>query len=190
MVIQMAKVQYLMEILEELKENAQQVSEKEVEEMAACILKAERIFVAGAGRSGFAARAFANRLMHLGLNVFFVGEPTTPAVGGGDLLIIGSGSGETESLVVMAQKARRLKAAVATVTIHPEASIGRLSECRIVLPGATQKSELADTCKTVQIMGNAFEQMTWIVYDVVIMYLMKRMGLSEEEMFGRHANLE
>ena len=31
MVIQMAKVQYLMEILEELKENAQQVSEKEVE---------------------------------------------------------------------------------------------------------------------------------------------------------------
>lgn len=190
MVIQMAKVQYLMEILEELKENAQQVSEKEVEEMAACILKAERIFVAGAGRSGFAARAFANRLMHLGLNVFFVGEPTTPAVGGGDLLIIGSGSGETESLVVMAQKARRLKTAVATVTIHPEASIGRLSECRIVLPGATPKSELADTCKTVQIMGNAFEQMTWIVYDVVIMYLMKRMGLSEEEMFGRHANLE
>ena len=100
MVIQMAKVQYLMEILEELKENAQQVSEKEVEEMAACILKAERIFVAGAGRSGFAARAFANRLMHLGLNVFFVGEPTTPAVGGGDLLIIGSGSGETESLEI------------------------------------------------------------------------------------------
>ena len=162
-VFNMARVQYLMDILEELKVNAQQVEEKEVEELAACILKAERIFV---------------------------GEPTTPAVGKGDLLVIGSGSGETESLVVMAQKARRLGAAVATVTIHPEASIGRLSECCIRLPGATPKSELADTCKTVQIMGNAFEQMTWIVYDVVIMYLMKKMGLSEEEMFSRHANLE
>ncbi len=186
----MTKVQYLTEILEELKENAQQVNGEEVEEMAESILKAERIFVAGAGRSGFAARAFANRLMHLGLKVFFVGEPTTPAVGTGDLLVIGSGSGETESLVVMAQKAKRLGAAVATVTIHPEASIGRLSECCIVLPGATPKSELADTCKTVQIMGNAFEQLSWIIYDVVIMHLMKKMGLSEKEMFSRHANLE
>ncbi len=186
----MTKVQYLTEILEELKENAQQVNGEEVEEMAESILKAERIFVAGAGRSGFAARAFANRLMHLGLKVFFVGEPTTPAVGKGDLLVIGSGSGETESLVVMAQKARKLGASVATVTIHPEASIGRLSECCIVLPGATPKSELADTCKTVQIMGNAIEQLSWIIYDVVIMHLMKKMGLSEKEMFSRHANLE
>lgn len=186
----MGKVQYLEDILEELKENARQVEEKEIEDMAASILKAERIFVAGAGRSGFAARAFANRLMHLGLTVFFVGEPTTPAVGKGDLLIIGSGSGETASLVVMAQKAKKLGAEVATVTIHPEASIGRLSACCIVLPGATPKSELEDTCKTVQIMGNAFEQMSWIVYDVVIMYLMRRLGLSEKEMFSRHANLE
>lgn len=186
----MREVQYLLDILEELKENAKQVDEKEIEEMTAAILRAKRIFVAGAGRSGFAARAFANRLMHLGLTVFFTGEPTTPAVGEGDLVIIGSGSGETESLVVMAQKAKRLGADVATVTIHPEASIGKLSGCRIVLPGATPKSGLADTCKTVQIMGNAFEQMTWIVYDVIIMYLMKKIGISEDEMFSRHANLE
>ncbi len=186
----MKEVQYLLDILEELKENAKQVDESDIEAMVAGILRAERIFVAGAGRSGFAARAFANRLMHLGLTVFFVGEPTTPAVGKGDLLLIGSGSGETESLVVMAQKAKRLGAAVATVTIHPEASIGRLSENRIVLPGATPKSGLQDTCKTVQIMGNAFEQMSWIIYDVVIRYLMEKMGISEKEMFGRHANLE
>ncbi len=108
----MKEVQYLLDILEELKENAKQVDESDIEAVAAGILRAERIFVAGAGRSGFAARAFANRLMHLGLTVFFVGEPTTPAVGKGDLLIIGSGSGETESLVVMAQKAKRLGAAV------------------------------------------------------------------------------
>lgn len=186
----MKKVQYLMDILEELKENAGQVDEKEIEEVTACILKAERVFVAGAGRSGFAARAFANRLMHLGLTVFFTGEPTTPAIRKGDLLVIGSGSGETESLVVMAQKAKRLGAAVATVTIHPEATIGKLSESCIVLPGATPKSNLQNTCKTVQIMGNAFEQMTWIVYDVIIMYLMRKLGISEEEMFSRHANLE
>ena len=156
----------------------------------AAILKADRIFVAGAGRSGFVARAFANRLMHMGLTVFFVGEPTTPAIKAGDLLVIGSGSGETGSLVVMAQKAKKIGASVITVTIHPEASIGKLSEAWICIPGATPKSSLEDTVKSVQPMGNAFEQMTWLVYDAVIMILMKKTGRTEEEMFKLHANLE
>jgi D-arabinose 5-phosphate isomerase GutQ len=43
-------------------------------------MRAKRIFVAGAGRSSFAARAFSNRLMHLGFSVWFVGEPTTPSL--------------------------------------------------------------------------------------------------------------
>lgn len=68
----------LKSILQELTENEKRVSQDEMEKFADAILKADRIFVAGAGRSGFVARAFANRLMHMGLTVFFVGEPTTP----------------------------------------------------------------------------------------------------------------
>ena len=60
--------------------NEKLVSQAEMERFADAILKADRIFVAGAGRSGFVARAFANRLMHMGLTVYFVGEPTTPAI--------------------------------------------------------------------------------------------------------------
>ena len=175
----------LKSILQELTENEKRVSQAEMEKFADAILKADRIFVAGAGRSGFVARAFANRLMHMGLTVFFVGEPTTPAIKAGDLLVIGSGSGETGSLVVMAQKAKKIGASVITVTIHPEASIGKLSEAWICIPGATPKSNLEDT-----VMGNAFEQMTWLVYDAVIMILMKKTGRTEEEMFKLHANLE
>lgn len=180
----------LEEILEELTENAKQISSSSLEKFADEIIKASHIFVAGAGRSGFVARGFANRLMHLGLKVYFVGEPTTPAIEKGDLLVISSGSGETDSLVVMADKARKVGASVVTVTIHPEASIGRICESCIVIPGATPKSNLKDTSSSVQPMGNAFEQMSWIVYDAVIMILMKKMGKSEEEMFKNHANLE
>ena len=180
----------LKSIIQELAENEKLVSQAEMEKFADAILKADRIFVAGAGRSGFVARAFANRLMHMGLTVYFVGEPTTPAIKEGDLLVIGSGSGETGSLVVMAQKAHKLGASIITVTIHPEASIGRLCDACIKIPGATPKSELADTVKSVQPMGNAFEQMTWLVYDAVIMILMKKTGKTEEEMFKLHANLE
>lgn len=186
----MAEIKYLMEILDELKVNAGKVKEEEIEKAADLILTAKRIFVAGAGRSGYAARALSNRLMHLGLDVYFVGEPTTPAIREDDLLIIGSGSGETGSLVVMARKAAALRARILTVTIHPEAAIGQLAAACIVLPGATPKSELEDTCITIQPMGNAFEQMTWLVYDVLIMYLMRKMNKTEDEMYLLHANLE
>ena len=97
----------LEEILEELTENAKHISSSSLEKFANEIIKARHIFVAGAGRSGFVARGFANRLMHLGLEVFFVGEPTTPAIEKKDLLIISSGSGETDSLIVMANKAKK-----------------------------------------------------------------------------------
>ena len=180
----------LEEILEELTENAKHISSSSLEKFADEIIKARHIFVAGAGRSGFVARGFANRLMHLGLEVFFVGEPTTPAIEEKDLLIISSGSGETDSLVVMANKAREAGASVVTVTIHPEASIGKVCESCIVIPGATPKSNLEDTSNSVQPMGNAFEQMSWLVYDAVIMILMNKLGKTEEEMFKHHANLE
>ena len=51
----------LKSIIQELAENEKLVSQAEMEKFADAILKADRIFVAGAGRSGFVARAFANR---------------------------------------------------------------------------------------------------------------------------------
>ena len=177
-------------IIDELAVNADRVSTEQLEALADAILAAKRIFVAGAGRAGFAARAFALRLMHLGLTVFFVGEPTTPSIGPGDLLVINSGSGETGSLVVMARRARGFGAKLATATIHPGATIGSLADVVVTVPGATPKSELADTMKSIQPMGNAFEQMSWLCFDVVTMILMDRMRKDADGMFRLHANLE
>ena len=186
----MAEAVLLKKILEELTRNAEQIRQEELEGFADQIQRAKRVFVAGAGRSGFVARAFSNRLMHLGLAVYFVGEPTTPAIQAGDLLIITSGSGETGSLKVMAQKAKKQGAALATITIYPQASIGSLADAVITVPGSTPKSELADTAVSVQPMGNAFEQLLWLICDTVVIILMKRLGRTEEEMFALHANLE
>ena len=177
-------------IIEELAANAKQVSAGELEKMADTIIAGNRVFVAGAGRSGFVARAFSNRLMHLGLTVYFVGEPTTPSIQPGDVLVIGSGSGETASLVVMAQRAKKFGAKLVTLTIHPEASIGSLADAVVSIPGATPKSNLADTVKSIQPMGNAFEQMSWLVYDAIIMILMDKLHKEADEMFKLHANLE
>lgn len=186
----MAEAIILKKILEELMENVKQIRQEELEQFADNIQTAKRIFVAGAGRSGFVARAFSNRLMHLGLTVYFVGEPTTPSIQEGDLLVIASGSGETGSLKVMAEKAKKQQAAVAAITIFPEASIGSMADAVIQVPGVTPKSELENKVTSVQPMGNAFEQTTWLICDNIVMILMGRLGKTEEEMFRLHANLE
>ena len=186
----MSECKYLLDILDELRVNAKKINNEDLEKLVDQMLNSNRVFISGAGRSGFVARALSNRLMHLGMAVYFVGEPTTPSIKEGDLLLVCSGSGETESLVVMAKKAISFNAKVATITIHPEASIGKMASTVIAIPGATPKSSLEDTCLTVQPMGNAFEQMLWLVCDVLVVYLMNKTKKTEEEMFSRHANLE
>lgn len=186
----MAEAVTLKKIIKELEKNANQIRQEELNEFAHQIVLAKSIFVAGAGRSGFVARAFSNRLMHLGLTAYFVGEPTTPAITEGDLLIIASGSGETGSLKVMSEKAKKQKAMTATITIFPEASIGSMADAVVQIPGVTPKSTLKNNVTSVQPMGNAFEQMLWLVCDNIVMILMEKLNRTEEEMFRLHANLE
>ncbi|WEV39996.1 6-phospho-3-hexuloisomerase [Lactobacillus sp. ESL0681] len=179
-------------IVAEISKYGKQIDTAQIEATAKLIYQAQRIFIAGAGRSGFAARGFANRLMQLGLIVYFVGETTTPAIQSGDLLLIGSGSGSTSSLVIDAKKAKQIGTQVALLTIYPDSEIGQLANCMIEIPGGTPKNESADTdtANSEQPMGTLFEQLSWLTYDALVMELMDLTGETDETMFARHANLE
>lgn len=182
----------LKNIISELQHYAEAVKEEEVDAAVSQILKARKIFIAGAGRSGFAARGFANRLMHLGFQVAFVGEPTTPPIMEGDLLIIGSGSGTTASLVKMAEKAKKLGAAIVTVTIAPENTIGAMADAAITIPGTTRQlvEGEAEEGTSIQPVGSMFEQLSWLVYDSLVMDLKKATNQTLDDMLERHGNLE
>lgn len=182
----------LQTILEELSRYSHDVEESEVRALAQCCVHAKRIFVAGAGRSGFAARGFANRLMHLGRTVYFVGEPTTPSIGPGDMLLIGSGSGSTASLVAIAEKAKATGASIATLTIFPDSAIGHMADVVVKLPGVSPKKDAEGTSPAVSIqpMGSLFEQLSWLVYDSVVLTIMELTGETSKSMYLRHANLE
>ena len=179
-------------IARELLTYSAQVKEEEVQALVRACAQAKRIFVGGAGRSGFAARAFSNRLMHLGRTVYFVGEPTTPSIQAGDLLVLGSGSGTTASLVSNAKKAKAQGAVLATLTSFPHAAIGAMADVVVTLPGATPKRGAgeADSARSIQPMGTMFEQLSWLTYDSVILSLMDILGETPETMYPRHANLE
>ena len=52
-------------ITDELSKFSGMVKEEEIQGLADEIKKANKIFLAGAGRSGLAARGFTNRLLHM-----------------------------------------------------------------------------------------------------------------------------
>lgn len=70
------------------------------------ILSKQNVSFVGAGRTGLALKMTAMRFMHLGFKVHVVGETTTPAILENDLLIVGSGSGTTSTLVLATEKAK------------------------------------------------------------------------------------
>ncbi|WP_337020007.1 6-phospho-3-hexuloisomerase [Oceanobacillus massiliensis] len=179
---------YTKDILAELGHTMEQIDDAEAEKLSEGILHAKKIFVAGSGRSGLMAKAFAMRMMHVGLDPYVVGETITPNLEPEDILIIGSGSGETKSLLSMAEKARSIGAAIALVTTNPKSAIGQLSEITIDIP-AQAKAE-GTSGKSIQPMGSLFEQSLLLFYDSVILRFMDKKELHSDTMYGRHANLE
>ena len=137
-------------------------------------------------------RAFAMRLMHLGLDVHVVGDATTPSLASGDLLVIGSGSGETASLQGLARKAQ-LGAEVALVTIVPDSTIGKLADPVIRLRAPSPKAARGQgepAAASIQPVGSLFEQGLLLLLDIIVMRMAVAGGITSEQMFQRHANLE
>ncbi|SEO86796.1 6-phospho-3-hexuloisomerase [Amphibacillus marinus] len=187
----MSVKKYTEQILKELASNVTHLNDAQLDKLIAAIKEANHIFLAGSGRSGIAIRGFANRLMHLGKSVSIVGDVSNPHSDSNDLLIIGSGSGETDSLVSIANKANKAGVKIALVTMDEKSKIGQLAEVIVTLPGVSPKLKNAGiTITSIQPMGSAFEQMSFLTYDGIILELMEHLDETTESMFPRHADLE
>jgi len=168
----------------------EKISPSDTAELLTCLEKSKAIFIAGAGRSGYMARGFCMRLMHMGFKSYMVGDTVTTAIDEDDVLLICSGSGETKSLVGMAEKAKSLGAKVTLITIYPKSTIGRLADVIVRINAPSPKAAKEGDIKSVQPMGNLFEQSLLIYLDICIILLMEKLDIDAETMFKRHANLE
>jgi len=179
------------QVLSEVEICISQVCAESLAQACALVESAPRIFVAGAGRSGLCMRAFGMRLMHLGKTVYVVGETTTPSITAGDLLLLGSGSGRTASLLAMARQARCYDAKIFLFTTDESSPIAELADQVVIIPApslGTNEGEQDDM--SIQPMGTLFEQSLLILCDSLILGLMRQTGISAAHMLGRHANLE
>lgn len=178
-------------LLQELDRALSSVDPDILNQLRTLLREAPRIFIAGQGRSGMAMRAFAMRLMHLGRPVFIVGDVTTPAITADDLLVIGSGSGRTASLVQHAARGAEIGADVVLITSATTSPIHDHAMCVLHITASTPKLGTDyDGSGTIQPMAALFEQALLLLLDLLIVQLMHDLDENPDSMFMRHANLE
>ncbi|MHB9024195.1 MAG: 6-phospho-3-hexuloisomerase [Armatimonadota bacterium] len=179
-----------LQLVDEVGEVIRRVKPGEVERLAEAIIRCRRLFLDGRGRSGLMMRAFAIRLTHLDIHCHVVGESTTPALRTGDLLLVGSGSGETFTPLLTAQTAKMAGGTIAVLTSRPESSMAQLANLVVVIPAPVREESAVETTHTIQPMGSLFEQALFILLDTIVLLLKARLQRDDQMMMARHTNLE
>lgn len=176
-------------ILKECNQALDQVVPETVDKFMDLLLSVERIFFVGTGRVQLSLRSMAARFRHLGLETYHVGQTGEPPISKEDLLIVGSGSGESLFPVAIAKKANQIGVCIVHIGSNSGSSLQQVTNLFVRIPAGT-KLNLADEIHSEQPMTSLFEQSILIFGDVVANMLMQRMGLKIETLWERHANLE
>ncbi|WP_046226164.1 6-phospho-3-hexuloisomerase [Paenibacillus dauci] len=176
-------------ILEEIQQVVSRVPEEAVTGLADTLAKGNRIFVTGEGRSGFMAKSFAMRLMHLGANSYVIGETVTPALAAGDILIAVSGSGTTKAAVWTAEKARELGCTIVAVTTDESSPLGQLADQLLHIPAATKYRREGEAA-SIQPLGSLFDQCTHILLDAVCLSYGELQHVEHGTALAKHSNVE
>jgi 6-phospho-3-hexuloisomerase len=161
-------------------------------------MEERKALVVGAGRSGLVGKAFAMRLMHVGIDVYVMGETITPAIGEGDIVIIISGSGSGAMSTTAARMAKRLGSIIFAVTSYPDSELAQTSDHVVLVPGREtvaeesdyQSRQLLGEHESLAPMGTLFEDTCAVFLDGLIAELMVRLEVSEASMREKHSTIE
>lgn len=177
-------------VLQEHRQVFEAQSVEDLEKLMDAIIEAKRVFVFGAGREGIAARSFAMRIMHLGKDTFWLLDDTTPGMREGDLFIAVNGSGKIGFIDYFLDQAQKTGAKIAVITGSPMERTPSEADVNMFIPAAVYKGTDSRVVPSIQPMGNLYEQHLFLLFDIIVMMLEKKMLLSHEEMEARHRNVE
>ncbi len=181
-------------------ENAEEyLTEDSINQFIEILTTSKNIFVTGAGRSGLAGKAFAMRLMHLGLSAYVVGETISPAIYEDDCILAISGSGETNTIVNAVQISKNRGSKILALTSYPNSSLGKLADAILYVQGRTKaevddqdylKRQFDGNYTSLTPLGTAFEITSLVFLDGLVCELMQVMGKTESDLKSRHTVLE
>ena len=165
-------------------ETLAKVDPAQVDAMAKGIAKAKRVFVSGWGRAGNCVKILGMNCSQMGLTAHICGDNTTPSIHEGDLLVIGSGSGETKTIALLAHQAKEHGAKLALISRNANSTIGKIADINVEIPGVEKPQDApAGT-------GGSFYHVMVQTVDILRMYICDVRGLDLKDIVYNHNNLE
>ncbi|WP_268800384.1 phosphoheptose isomerase family protein [Pseudomonas huanghezhanensis] len=175
---------------DEIAATFQNVDETQVDAVVAALIGARRVALYGVGREGLMMRALTMRLYHAGLDAHSVGDMSTPPLGAGDLFVTSAGPGDFSTVSALICTAKAAGAQVAVVTAQPDGAAAIFADLLLTLPAQTMLNDTGPGASAVLSMGSAFEGAQYVMFELLLLRLRERLGISAEAMRARHTNLE
>ena len=178
-------------VIKEIKTTLDSIDPASVERLTQDILAADQVFFVGVGRVMLSLQAMCKRFVHLGIKANYVGAINEPAITEKDLLIVGSGSGESFFPLGIARKARACAPGCKIVHIgsNPNSSMKEVADYIVRIPVRT-KLYLEDEVESCQIMTSLFDQSLLLLGDVIAKMIVEERQLDMKSLWRYHANLE
>ncbi|RAP54717.1 MAG: hypothetical protein BZ137_00785 [Methanosphaera sp. rholeuAM130] len=136
------------------------------------------IFLGGAGRSGFVAKSFAMRLMHLGFDVYVLDESVVGSLENDDVVILISKSGRIKYVDEISQSRNEIDVILLSVCGSKDSNLYKQSNISIVIDELKNMERSQDEKNILKeekfdendlmVMGTAFEISALILLDSII----------------------
>lgn len=184
----------LEKVQEELNEVLGSIDSKKLDDFVELLVNCNKIIGYSAGRMGFGLKAFLMRLNHLGIPAYWFGDNYVPPMGENDLFICCSNSGTTASVAnivdIFNKKAGGFVVSFvgnedSYIAQHSNMSI-KFKTCNGGLNSADDDSKI----NSIQPMTTLTEQAMFIMFDIIVMKIIDRLGIDIKDTKKYHSNIE
>ena len=187
---------YKNNVLAEIDEVLSSIDESKLEAMVEALTKNKELKVLGysAGRMGSGLKAFIMRLNHLGIKASFFGDNYVPPMNADDVFICCSNSGTTKSVVNILEifKAKAGGTVISFVG-NENSKMAELSDIVIKFKtcnGGLNSADDPSKINSIQPMTTLTEQAMFVLFDLIVMMIIDKLGIDIKDTKQYHSNIE
>jgi len=186
-------------ILEDLYKNArktfQVITDSQLKQAVNLITDASKVFVLGIGHSGMFGKILSMKLNHTGIKAFTVFDEINPPFSREDLFCVISQSGETQTILSLVNKAKKIGGKVLAITSSECSTLAALSDSILKIEkyihgsSFASLSDIGDT-ENQNLLGLIFGFNLYILIYALILMIAEKRGETAGSINARHANLQ
>lgn len=160
------------------------INQDDLDALTDAVNSAKRVYVAGWGRAGNCIKILGMDCSQMGMTAHICGDNTTPSIHEGDILVIGSGSGETKTMCILAQQAKEHGAKLGLISANKNSTIGKMADYNVEIKRLPEKEGEPE------VSGGSFYHCMMMCCDIIRTYICELRGLTMKDIGYNHNNLE